>query len=1259
MGFFSKLLKPVTKVFKAVFKPVTKLLKKWLVPKIDQPARNGYDVQMFGSNNPIPIVYGWNYVAGTVVDMVVTDSPGGVKNENLHLLVVFCVGPVDVVELFIDGKMINAPQYTGAVDYTIKTGQTGQTPIAGLENIFQRFDPGNSDFPGLVYAYIKLTLKEGAEVFNGVPEFTAYVSGRKVQNLPGRTAPFWWLNPAVCLYDYLTDPIWGRGLSAADIDLPSFQQVADLCDAQVPVTYERYDCQQVDGVYTCSATGQIVNTTATRHRISAVIDTGRSLFDNMQQIANCFRGFWPDSDGLVKIGIEQEGTPVYAFNEDNVLRGSLSMQQPAASERYNRVTVRYKDTREVTKPFDREVSYPLPGDTQYQTWLDEDNGVPNELTLDADAIGTPWEALQLAIVAARVSRAATVVSFIAMPTAAQCDVGDIVTVSWQDFGWTNKTFRISDLTYNNDGTVAVEAIQHENAFYPWTNLDFDDVTGGSDLGNPNNPDAVTGLTLTPDPTFAAIGSLRWSYGNNRFARKFLVVGFRGDPSVEYMRQETVAKELRIDLIPITGETPIKYRVFAVSTTGVLSAAAEITATVNYPAVPTSLGLIASNFEITAAPVLTGTVPLGTTFDIELTGTTAAFTAVRSATFTGLISNTNYTLRARTVNAFGKSGWFTESVTTTADAGPIIDLIQATLIDGIIDDILPELQDQIDGIVQIYDPRQLIPADVVDAFEDLDLSKNLINERTIRREETRALAAEYNSIRADFNTAQGQNVAQFQQLTTAIADETSARVSQYSLLSADVANNTASIGTNSTAIANTNSALAVQVTRIDAATSTANAGVSLAQQAQATADGNASAIAGLRVAVAGTNSQAQAELILSSTVTKADAAFGRAYLGVTSVSGGTARINGILIDGVTNRLEFRADNVVFTDTAGNPSIYFDTAGGRFIFKGDITASNITGSTLQTAQSGQRTVLSPSMPFWFGETNPVTGDRTFISMSTTSGMDVRLGGARFRLFAGSGGPEVRIGGDSIQSSGVPIWVGTPSSFPTSTNGFFTVDGAGAVRCGSVISSGGAVFTSGSFSGNNADYTPLSALLNVSLTQSGGITSGVGVKASGVQFDFYASGTGTYGPFTGSHEALILKDQQTQPGQLIEDAELVAASGISNTITRVQLASAGSRAVVGAVAGRYELTDEESAPAALRGQDISALAELYDVVVFNAIGEGQLLAVGDLQPGDLLCAGPDAVAVKQTDDIVRSSTIAKCRQHLTADDGVKLVAVIYLAG
>lgn len=1241
MGLLSKIFKPLGILGKAVFKPIGKLLKKWLTPKTEQPVKDGYEVQKFGANNSIPIVYGPGYVAGTIVDMNVSDSTGGILNENLHILVVFCVGPVDVVELFLDGLPIDNPRYSGKVQSVIRTGQAGQLSIAEAEPYFQRFDATNSNFPGLVYAYVKLIQDNEQSTFNGVPEISAWVSGRKVSNLPSRTDQFWWLNPAVCLYDYLTDPIWGAGLTSADVDLISFNQVADECDALVPVTYRSFQCSVTDGVYSCTESPDIISANKPRHTISTVIDTSRSLFDNMTQIANSFRGFWPDSDGRVKIGIEQEGDPVFDFNESNILRGSMTMSQPDASDRYNRVTVRYQDNREVTKPFAREVSYPLPGDSQYSTWLAEDNNIPHELTIDADGVGNPWEALQLAIVAVRTSRANTQIQFEAQPEATECDVGDIVAVSWDDYGWIDKTFRISDITYNPDGTVSLQAIQHENAIYPWTDLEFDDINGGSYLGDPDNPTAPTGLTLAPDPTFASLGTLRWAYGQNRFVRQFDVVVLRGSPLVEVLRTNTQAKEFRVDLFPITGATNVEFRVSAVSTTGVKSPAAVLAAVVDYPTAPTSLNLKPSNFEVTAAPTTGAAVePLGTTFDIELIGTSLAFSAVRNATFTGLRSATTYSLRARTVNAFGKSGWTTNDVTTTADADPILDLIGDGLIDSIADIVLPPLLEKVDQLADTYDTRELIPAGVADAFTDLDLSKEITQETTIRREQDRTIVASLTILQADFDTEQGVNTARYTELTTAIATETSARVTQYELLETRVGDNEASIGTTQEAVSDLDGALATQVTRIDAVTSQSSATVTRVDQAEADISGNASAISGLRTAVAGTDSQSQAELILSATVTNASTAIARAYLGVTSVVSGVARINGIIIDGATNRLEFRADNVLFTDTAGNPSIYFDTANGRFVFKGDILASNVIGSTLATAEgAGSRTVISPAYPFWSGSGS--IGGAGTVAQITSDGFVINKGG----LTSVSGIREVRVRYDGA----VAIWFGAVGGPYSVASSLFSVDSAGAVKCSEIntlslfVEGSGQIFADTSSDGllvNNSD------------------SLGRGVRAFGGTFDFYAAGTGTYGPFTGSHEALVRKDHQAQPGQLVRDVELIASSGMSNTITRVEVCSvAACKSVVGAVVSRMEI-NPDNLPAAL--VDFDGSLDDYDLITFNAVGEGLLLAEGDLEPGDLLTSGAAlGVAVKQSDDIVRASTVAKCRQHLAAADGAKLVAVIYLAG
>ena len=1243
MGLLSKIFKPIGKVFKAVFKPIGKLLKKWLTPKTDQPVKDGYELQKFGANNPIPIVYGPGYIAGTIVDLNVSDSAGGIKNENLHILVVFCVGPVDVCEIFLDGEPIENPRYAGKAEMVVRYGLTGQVPIPEAAGNFERFDTTHSNFPGLVYAYIKLIQDNDQKTFNGIPEITAWVSGRKISNLPGRGG-FYLTNPAVCLYDYLTDPIWGVGLPPSEIDMDSFIAVADECDELVPVTYRSYSCSSdSSGVYSCAEDPDLVSTTRNRHTISTIVDTSRSLFDNMQQIANVFRGFWPDSDGRIKIGIEQEGSPVFSFDESNVLRGSMSMNQPDASERYNRVTVRYQDTRLVTKPFAREVSYPLPGDTQYDEWLGEDNNVPHELTIDADGIGNPWEALQLAIVAVRTSRANMQIQFDAQPEATECDVGDIFALSWDDYGWIDKTFRISDITYNPGGTVSIQAVQHENAVYPWTELDFDDINGGSFLGDPDNPVAVPDLSLIPDPTFASIGKLTWTYEQNRFVRKFLIVGYRANivddeplPLVEYIRAESVAKEWRVDLIDISGPTLIEYRVFAVSTTGAVSAPSAVQAIVDYPAAPESIGLKPSNFEIVATPVTATVQPLGTAFDIEMISTVLAFNAVRTATFTGLVSATTYSFRARTVNAFGKSVWFTESATTTADAGPILDLIGEDLIDNVSDIVLPPLLAKIDELADIYDTRELIPAGVADAFTDLDLSREVVNETTVRREETRTLTASYEQIQADFTTEQGVNFARYSELTVAISDEESARVAQYELLEARVGDNEASIGTTQEAVADLEGALATQVTRVDANTGDISALVLRADQAETDIEGNASAISGLRVSVAGTDSQSQAELILSATVTNASQAVGRAYLGVQSVSGGQAVINGIVIDGATNRIEFRADNVLFTDSGGDPAIYFDTANGRFAFKGDILASNITGSTFSTTEDfGLRTVISPTVPLWYGS-GTVGGSGTKIQI-TGDGLLINQGFLKL-----TGTLKTHVGYDGV----VAFWLGSVGATPTFSNGLFAVDAVGSVKCTGVTSNSGASFDGFvTTKGASIDY-------------SGGPPGTRGCTAKGQQFDFYAANTGTYGPFTGSHEALVHKDHPTQPGQLVQDVELIASSSISNTITLVEVCStAACKSVVGAVVGRLPI-DPDNLPSALA--DYTGPLDDYEVITFNAVGEGMLLASGDLEPGDLLTSSTTAgVAVKQSDDIVRSSTVAKCRQCLTAADGIKLVAVIYLAG
>jgi hypothetical protein len=69
-------------------------------------------------------------------------------------------------------------------------------------------------------------------------------------------------------------------------------------------------------------------------------------------------------------------------------------------------------------------------------------------------------------------------------------------------------------------------------------------------------------------------------------------------------------------------------------------------------------------------------------------------------------------------------------------------------------------------------------------------------------------------------------------------------------------------------------------------------------------------------------------------------------------------------------------------------------------------------------------------------------------------------------------------------------------------------------------------------------------------------------------------------------------------------------------------------------------------------------------NSVGEGQINVCGengDIEPGDLIVTSSVAgKGMKQTDDILRSYTVAKAREQATfTGNEIKQIACIYLCG
>lgn len=193
----------------------------------------------------------------------------------------------------------------------------------------------------------------------------------------------------------------------------------------------------------------------------------------------------------------------------------------------------------------------------------------------------------------------------------------------------------------------------------------------------------------------------------------------------------------------------------------------------------------------------------------------------------------------------------------------------------------------------------------------------------------------------------------------------------------------------------------------------------------------------------------------------------------------------------------------------------------------------------------------------------------------------------------------------------------------------------------------------------------------------SSGLVGPANG--YDFYAEGSGTnYGPFTGSHDALIPIGDAVTVGQIVVDINVIERAGVSSTICEVALSSTANQPGVIGVAAISPRALSELLPNAFTdyaaGPDAdgnpqpkasySAACALYDHLAINAVGEGQLLCTdqgGDLAVGDLIVtSSTPGVGMKQADGVVRSYTVAKCREAVSFASGeVKAVACIYLCG
>lgn len=438
-------------------------------PKIPDP---GININVRGTVAPIPIVYGRRRVGGVIAQAVSSGNivgrsgdpeeqedgrrridTEGTDNKFLNMVICWSEGEIEGVQLLYFGDDTSTrSRYAGYFEVEHFTGTDDQLASPGLlAALALTYTPEYASelwtsehrLRGIAYSYVKLTYKQSVWI-SGAPQITADIKGRKVLDL--RTDTWAWSdNPALCIYDYLTNTRFGRGIDPSEIDANSFIDAANYCEQDVFIQTGG------DGI-----SEPIVGVTQARYGCDAVLNPDDSLLDNLRILLGTCRGALVYSGGLYKLKLEKPEVPTFALTEDNIV-GGWNIALESGQTRFNRVQVQW-----INKSifYQSDISF-----LESAAFLASDNNEVLEARIELPATTNPYRPLQMAGIALRQSRYSLQCEVLCTIEGLAVEVFDVVTVTHETPGWDGQLFRVMGISLEGDDQVRLQLTQYADDVY--------------------------------------------------------------------------------------------------------------------------------------------------------------------------------------------------------------------------------------------------------------------------------------------------------------------------------------------------------------------------------------------------------------------------------------------------------------------------------------------------------------------------------------------------------------------------------------------------------------------------------------------------------------------------------------------------------------------------------------------------------------------------------------------------------------------------
>jgi hypothetical protein len=497
-------VKAVTKIVKSVFKFVGNLfsgLFGWLSPSIPQyDNRSDYDSYAQGtyvnkqSNSAhIPVVYGRKRIGGTRVFV----TSAGDNNKYLYVVMVIAEGECEKIEkVYIDDTEIQQVTSAGGLTHGSEFEVTsGKYAVGGsrlkLQAFYGKEDQAKASLldgvsgwtskhrlRGVCYIAARFEWRKATEdelkdqinnnPYQGMPTIQVLLKGKKVRKLTTlsegeadafsetyaqmvQSSDFGWSdNPAECLYDYLRNTRFGKGLDADSIDTTRFRTAANDCAQSKTFT-------RSDGTTT---TKSFLTTNIT-------LDTSKKMLDNTKALLECCRGYLPYTNGRYALKLEAAVSTSGLFAvDDHMIIGKISFSSNNKSNTYNRAEVSFSNQDEEYETDIRTY--------ENATHLAEDENEVLEVKHTSPGITDPDRAYDQARLLVERSRKQSKIQFTGTAELQQLEAGDVIKFTHQyvfnpttasDYMFDETLFRVVQVKVNADMTVGISAVEHDNSIY--------------------------------------------------------------------------------------------------------------------------------------------------------------------------------------------------------------------------------------------------------------------------------------------------------------------------------------------------------------------------------------------------------------------------------------------------------------------------------------------------------------------------------------------------------------------------------------------------------------------------------------------------------------------------------------------------------------------------------------------------------------------------------------------------------------------------